>query len=103
MSVATNKPQPDAALQKLSPEGRARFETMWQNVLRAHGDRFTDGQKARLRRIVLRNATMLEAVYAIDVKNGDGPATILRLVDGGAPSKPGAAQPKTRRPAARRR
>jgi len=71
-------------------------------VLRKHGDRFTADQKARMRRIIARNVSMLEAVYAVDVNNGDGPATVLRLVDGSAPGGQNGA-PARRRRAARKR
>jgi hypothetical protein len=86
----------DAALKKLSPDARARFESMWQSVLRKHGDKFNDEQKARMRRIVARNVAMLEAVYAVDVRNGDGPATVLRLVDGSTPRRQRRATPPKR-------
>ena len=101
-AASRSEAQTDAALQKLSPEGRARFESMWQSVLRNHGDRFTEDQKTRLRRIISRNVSMLEAVYAVDVRNGDGPATVLRLVDGTTPGGKNGAAPK-RQPTTRKR
>jgi hypothetical protein len=76
--------QNDPALQKLSAEGRLRFDLMWQNILRRHGDRLTDEQKSRMRKIVATNVTMLESLYAVPVKNGDAPATSLLLLDGNA-------------------
>ena len=94
---------PDAALQKLSRDARARFESMWQSVLRQHGDKFNDEQTARIRRIVARNVAMLEAVYAVDVRNGDGPATVLRLVDGSTPRRQRSATPPKRAGGVRKR
>jgi hypothetical protein len=94
--------QPDVALQKLSTEARARFDSMWQGVLRKHGEKFNDEQKARIRRIVARNVAMLEAVYAVDVRNGDGPATVLRLVDGSTPRRQRSATPPKRAGGARK-
>jgi hypothetical protein len=73
--------QADPSLDRLSAEGRVRFESMWQNVLRKHGDRLTDEQKTRMRKIIANNVIMLESVYAVPVKNGDTPATTLLLVD----------------------
>ena len=73
--------QDDPALQKLSAEGRVRFESMWQNVLRKHGARLNDEQKTRMRKIIVANVTMLETIYAVPVKNGDTPATTLLLVE----------------------
>jgi hypothetical protein len=61
------------ALDKLSAEGRARFESMWQNVLRKHGERLTDDQKTRMRKIIAYDVTLLDAVYAVPLKNGDTP------------------------------
>src|SRR6185503_14387660 len=73
--------QSDPALEKLSADGRVRFESMWQNVLRKHGDRLSDEQKVRMRKIIANNVVMLEAIYAVPVRNGDTPATTLLLVD----------------------
>ncbi len=67
---------------ELSAEGRVRFDTMWQNVLRTHGDRLSDEQKTRMRKIVTNNVVMLESIYAVPLKNGDAPATALLLVNG---------------------
>jgi hypothetical protein len=68
-------------VQELSADGRLRFETMWQNVLRKHGDRLSDEQKSRLRKIVANNVVMLESVYGVALANGDTPATALLLVE----------------------
>jgi hypothetical protein len=70
-----------APVPELSAAGRARFETMWQTVLRSHGDRLSDDQKTRMRKIVTNNAAMLELVYAVPLKNGDAPAAALILVE----------------------
>jgi hypothetical protein len=64
----------------LSPAGRERLESMWQNVQRKHGDRLTEDQKTRMRKIIANNVRLLESVYAVPVKNGDAPATALLLV-----------------------
>lgn len=79
--------QPDRLLERLSPEGRLRFDTMWQSVIRRHGNRLTDEQKTRMRKIIANNVKMLEPIYAVPLKNGDAPATVLRLddADHGAP------------------
>jgi hypothetical protein len=53
---------------------------MWQNVQRKHGDRLTEDQKVRMRKIIANNVRLLESVYAVPVKNGDAPATALLLV-----------------------
>jgi hypothetical protein len=73
--------QDGAAAHALSPESRARFESMWENVQRKHGHRLTEEQQARMRKIVANNVRLLESVYAVPVTNGDAPATALRLVE----------------------
>jgi hypothetical protein len=91
---------------ELSAEGRVRFDVMWENVLRTHGDRLSDEQKTRMRKIVTNNVVMLESIYAVPLKNGDAPATALLLVEGktirrnaGPASRPPAgAKQKTRQP-----
>ena len=80
-SVVEAPAQDDRALEKLSAEGRVRFESMWQNVLRRHGDRLTADQKTRLRKIIASNVKMLETIYAVPVGNGDAPATTLLLTE----------------------
>jgi hypothetical protein len=89
----------------LSEAGRVRFDSMWENVLRKHGDRLDDDQKARMRKIITNNVKLLEAVYAVALTNGDTPATTLRLLDGQRPSPthapssaPRAGAPRNRRP-----
>ena len=95
--------QNDPALQRLSAEGRLRFDLMWQNILRKHGDRLTDEQQSRMRKIVATNVAMLESVYAVAVKNGDAPATSLLLLDDnavrrfGGPASPQPARPTNRK------
>lgn len=85
------------SLPELSAEGRVRFDAMWQNVLRTHGDRLTDEQKTRMRKIVRNNVTLLESIYAVPLTNGDAPATALLLVTGPTTSRN--AGPASRPPA----
>ena len=97
--------QNDPSLDRLSAEGRVRFDSMWQNVLRKHGDRLTDDQRVRMRKIIATNVTMLESVYAVPLRNGDAPATTLRLEEGKAAARrggPASRQPATARPAPRK-
>jgi hypothetical protein len=97
--------QNDPALEKLSAEGRLRFDLMWQNILRKNGDRLTDEQKSRMRKIVATNVTMLESLYAVPVNNGDAPATSLLLLDDKAarPSVAPASRPPARPPRTNRK
>jgi hypothetical protein len=86
--------QDDPALARLSAASRTRFEAMWQNVLRRHGDRLSDDQKARMRKIIAGNVRMLAAIDRVPLKNADPPATTLLLVTG---QTSGAASPARRR------
>lgn len=49
------------------------------NILRKYGSRFNDDQKKRLRRILAQQQRLLAPVREFAVKNGDPPASVLRL------------------------
>jgi hypothetical protein len=70
---------------KLSPESRARVEATLQNILRKYGDRFSEDQKKRLRRIAAENERLLAAVRAFPLENWDPPANVLKLYPDRAP------------------
>ena len=89
-AIRATEPQPPSA------DGDTRIDAMWQSVLRKHGDRLTQDQKARLRKIITYNVRLLDAVAAFPLSNGDAPATTLRLVDG-PPAARSVARPTPRR------
>ena len=68
--------QPD-----LSSTGHAEVETKLRHILATYGDRLSDDQKQRMRRIVSSHVRMLEAIRPIPTTNGDPPATVLKLID----------------------
>ncbi len=70
---------------KLSPESRARVEATLQNILRKYGDRFSEDQKKRLRRIAAENEKLLASVRAFPLENWDPPANVLKLYPNRAP------------------
>ena len=66
-------------LKGLSPQQVADVEAKHANILRKHGDRFSDAQKKRLRRILAQHERLLAPVRAFAVQNGDPPASVLRV------------------------
>jgi hypothetical protein len=66
-------------LEGLTPEQTAEVDARHANILRKYGSRFTDDQKARLRRILAQNERMMAPVRAFPLENGDPPASVLRL------------------------
>jgi hypothetical protein len=70
------KPEP---LKGLSPEQVAEVDSKLADILRKYGDRFNDGQKAHLRRILAQNERLLAPVRAFRLENGDPPASVLRI------------------------
>jgi hypothetical protein len=70
------KPEP---LKGLSPEQVAEVDSKLADILLKYGDRFNDGQKAHLRRILAQNERLLAPVRAFRLENGDPPASVLRI------------------------
>jgi hypothetical protein len=66
-------------LEGLTPEQTAEVDARHANILRKYGSRFTDDQKARLRRILAQNERLMAPVRAFPLANGDAPASVLRL------------------------
>ncbi len=103
-AVAAAQPE-QAAVEKpkLSPESLAEVEAKVAEILRRHGDRLDDAQKADIRRLVREAQAPLEALRAFPLENGDEPATILHLDVAATaaryPAPP--ASPRTIKPAAK--
>jgi hypothetical protein len=70
-----------AALQgeKLSPDGQDEVQLKIQSILRKHGDRLSEAQKADIRRLVAEGQKPLEVLRAFPLDNSDQPGNILRL------------------------
>lgn len=86
LSSQTAKPVPPTqqppAVPKLSPEGQAEVEARVQTILGQYGSRFTDAQKADLRRLCTLAQPPLDRLRAYAIENGDSPALYLKpLVD----------------------
>lgn len=63
---------------KLSAESQAEAEARFQNILNQFGDRFSEDQKADLRRLCYLAQPPLDRLRAFALENGDGPALYLK-------------------------
>lgn len=68
---------PDNAA-KLSDAGRAEAEARYQAILARYPDRFSEAQKADLKRLCYAAQTPLDQLRAYAVANGDAPALVLK-------------------------
>jgi hypothetical protein len=63
---------------KLSPESHAEAEARLQTVLTQYGSRFSDTQKADLRRLCFLAQPPLDRLRAYALENGDNPALYFK-------------------------
>jgi hypothetical protein len=77
---AGSKP-PEGANLGLTAEGVREADARFANAIRDFGDRLSDEQRQRLRRILLYNEKMLVSIRRFQLENGDPPASVLRYVD----------------------
>ena len=84
----------------LSAAARAEIDAKVENAIRRWGDRLNDEQKTRLHTIITRHVRMLETVRKFPVKNGDSPASVLKLFTAPHGSRP-AVSPQAGAPRAR--
>jgi hypothetical protein len=70
--------QDAAQMPKLSAEGQAEAEARLQTILSRYGSRFSDAQKADLRRLCFLAQPPLDRLRAYPFTNGDGPALYLK-------------------------
>jgi len=75
---ASNAPQQAADLPKLSPEGHAEVEARIQSIFSQYGSRFSDAQKADIRRLCNLAQPPLDRLRAYALENGDGPGLYLK-------------------------
>jgi hypothetical protein len=74
---AVSQQQP-ADLPKLSPESHAEAEARVQTVLAQYGSRFSDAQKADIRRLCFLAQPPLDRLRAYALENGDSSALYLK-------------------------
>jgi hypothetical protein len=86
---------------RLSSEGQAEADARLQSILAQYGPRFTEDQKADLKRLCLLAQLPLDRLRAYALENGDGPALYLKpLVEREKKSKPAAAKSRAASPTA---
>jgi hypothetical protein len=86
---------------KLSPEGQTEAEARLQSILAQYGTRFSEDQKADLKRLCLLAQPPLDRLRAYALENGDAPALYLKpLVEREKKPKPPAAKSGAASPAA---
>jgi hypothetical protein len=61
-----------------SPESQAEAEARYQAILGGYGSRFSETQKADLRRLCFTAQEPLDRLRAYAMENGDGPALYLK-------------------------
>lgn len=77
-AVASPEPQQPPDIAKLSPEGKAEVEARIHAILSQYGSRFSEAQKADIRRLCAVAQPPLERLRAYALENGDGPALYLK-------------------------
>lgn len=66
----------DAAL---SAGENAEVEARYSNAIRQYGERLSEEQRQRIRRILSANERMMSHIREFPLDNGDTPATVLKL------------------------
>lgn len=75
---APRESQQNPPAPKLSAESQTEAETRFQNILSQFGDRFSDDQKADLKRLCYLAQPPLDRLRTFALENGDGPALYLK-------------------------
>jgi hypothetical protein len=98
---ANQQAAPPPNMPRLSPEGQTEAEARLQSILAQYGPRFSEDQKADLKRLCLLAQPPLDRLRAYALENGDGPALYLKpLVEREKKAKPAAAKSGAASPAA---
>jgi hypothetical protein len=77
-AAAQTLPQQPAETPALSPGSQAESETRYQAILAVYGSRFSDAQKAELRRLSFLAQPPLDHLRAYEIGNSDAPALYLK-------------------------
>ena len=80
-SSATPATSSPASMEGLSPAEQAEVESRYQNMIRQWGDRLSSEQRERVRRVLIKNARMMQTMRVFQFENGDPPAEVLRVTD----------------------
>ena len=76
ISEAPSQQPPD--MPPLSPEGQAEAEARYQTILNLYGSRFSEAQKADLRRLCFAAQPSLDRLRSFAIENGDAPSLYLK-------------------------
>ena len=94
-SAATLPAQQPPNAPKISREGQAEVESRIQSIFAQYGDRFSDPQKADIRRLANEAQPPLDRLRAFATDNGDGPGLYLKpLMEREKKPSPVPAKPK---------
>jgi hypothetical protein len=63
----------------ISDADNAEVDARYNNAIRQYGDRLTEEQRQRIRRILAANQRMMSHIREFPLDNGDTPATVLKL------------------------
>lgn len=67
---------------KLSATSQAEADLAYDTILRKFGTRFTEEQKAEIKRLVTQQQSSLDKLRAAKVTNADQPATVFQIYRG---------------------
>lgn len=82
--AASNSAIPEAPSQQtpgapvLSPESQAEAEARYQTIVNLYGSRFSEAQKADLRRLCFAAQPPLDRLRSFALENGDAPSLYLK-------------------------
>jgi hypothetical protein len=68
-----------AAAPAIDPPEEAGVESRYQRILQQYGDRLSEEQKARLRKILAYNQKMMEPIRNFPLENGQPTASVLKF------------------------
>lgn len=99
-TVRPSSPQQPPETPLLPPASQAESEARFQAILSVYGSRFSDSQKAELRRLSFLAQPPLDRLRAYKIENGDGQALYLKpLVEREKNPEPTTISHKTAEPA----
>lgn len=64
---------------KLSPESQTEADLAYEALMRKYGRRFTDEQKADIKRLVVQQQSALDKLRTASVSNSGEPATVFQV------------------------
>ena len=78
-TTAAKPPEKPPEAPKLSEASQAEADFSYQTVIRKYGSRFSEEQKAEIKRLITSQQGTLDKLRAFAVTNGDQPALVLKF------------------------